>query len=166
MFFLYRHSLVDGNDAELRTTDSAGGSNMKKLYLFTAVLAAVLVAQPGYTSTLSRAQTRSLTTVGPDVHLDPYNPGYYNIGFQPDNPRAPYSIEYISATGYIGISLNKLPLRTSRLSAEMYLMHKIGMTKQQMCHLDYQVAVPNFVSSRYSGMNLGFSFCPHAVRLP
>lgn len=136
---------------------------MRKL-IFATVSASLLFVQPGYASSLSSAQIRRLTS-GPDVYPDPNNPGYYNLKFRPNDRRAPYTIEYISQTGYIGIALNKAPLGASRASAEAYLMRILGLTRPQMCRLDYNLGVPNFVSARYSGMNLGFSFCPGAIRL-
>jgi hypothetical protein len=105
-----------------------------------------------------------------DVAEDAFNPGYYYLGYQPFEANAgegpPYLIEFIKETSYFNITILKEPLGDMRLSAEQYLKGKFPLTNEQFCSLNYTVGVPNSVNSLYSGMNLGFSFCPDAVRLP
>ncbi len=99
------------------------------------------------------------------AQADPDNEGYYNLGaILTEN--APYRITYISATSYFNIGILEEPLGSTRVQAETYLMNVLGISQQEMCSLKYSVSVPNDVNSVYSGMNLGFSFCPHAVKLP
>lgn len=100
-----------------------------------------------------------------DTKEDSVNKGYYFLGNQPGVP-SDYVIEYIAETNYFNISLLKEPLSQSRLKAESYLLNQLGVTKEQLCTLDYMLTVPDFVNSIYSDENLGFSFCPGAVTLP
>lgn len=105
----------------------------------------------------------------PDVKEDATNPGYYYLGYQPSagqqtNP--PYLIEYIAETQYFGITIMQEPIGENRRAAEQYLQQKLSLTQEQMCSLKYTVGVPDSVNAQYSDVNLGFSFCPGAVRLP
>ncbi|HWU24755.1 MAG TPA: hypothetical protein VN086_03325, partial [Candidatus Paceibacterota bacterium] len=116
------------------------------------------------TTSISTAQSNFLAK--PDVHEDSYNPGYYYVGYQPTDASAPYLIRYIADTNYFTIGIVSEPIGASRAKAESYLMQLLGVTKEQMCTLNYAVYVSNDVNSQYSGTNLGFSFCPGAVQLP
>ena len=77
----------------------------------------------------------------------------------------PYVIQYFSPTNYFNIVLSSEPIRDARLHAEAYLQDKLGLTKMEMCSLNYMVSTPNFVNEYYSGMDLRFSFCPGATPL-
>jgi hypothetical protein len=101
----------------------------------------------------------------PETKEDPDNTGYYNLGYQP-NETAPYLISYISPTTFFNIALLQEPIGQSRLKVEAHLLNILGLSKDEMCALNYSISVPNSVNSNYSGMNLGFSFCPGAVKLP
>ena len=81
-------------------------------------------------------------------------------------PAAPFSIGYIRSTQYFNVTLLQEPIGPVRTEMEQYLMGKLGLTQSQMCQLNYSVGVPNFVNTQFSGMNLGFSFCPGATKLP
>lgn len=104
------------------------------------------------------------------VKPDTANQGYYVLGYQPASDggteNLPYLIEYISETNYFGISIQKEPLGETRKMAEQYLQKTLGLTEDKMCSLRYQLSVPDSVNSHYAGQNLGFSFCPDAVKLP
>lgn len=106
----------------------------------------------------------------PEVHADPYNAGYYYVGYQPstqpENDDIPYSIRYIAETHYFNIVLLQEPIGENRRNAETYLMTLLGLTREQMCSLEYAVYVPDYVNGTFSSVNLGFSFCPGAVKLP
>jgi len=96
---------------------------------------------------------------------DSANKGYYFLGNQPE-VQNPYVIVYIAETHYFNISLLQEPISESRAAAEAYLLQHLGLTKEQLCTLDYMVSVPDSVNNIYSDENLGFSFCQGAVQLP
>ncbi|MEO6536527.1 MAG: hypothetical protein ABIT47_02425 [Candidatus Paceibacterota bacterium] len=127
---------------------------------------------PTSTSTPGTASTSAQNSFfnNPNVKEDPNNPGYYYVGYQPvgesENETAPYLIKYIESTKYFVIGLLQEPIGENRIKAEKYLMQLLGANKEQMCTLNYAVYASNSVSSQYTGMNLGFSFCPNAVLLP
>jgi hypothetical protein len=133
------------------------------------------VAQKTTIATTTNATTPTKDFLkDPATVKDPINPGYYYLGYHvnegvPD-PTAtntpPYIIEYISATQYFNIALLQEPIGTVRKEAEQFLMADLGISQKQMCQLNYMVSVPDNVNSQYSGINLGFSFCPGATELP
>ncbi len=110
----------------------------------------------------------------PATVKDPINSGYYYLGYHvnegvpdptaTDNP--PYVITYFSTTQYFNIALFQEPIGTVREEMEQYLMAHLGISQDQMCHLNYMVSVPYYVNSFYTGKTLGFSFCPGATVLP
>lgn len=106
----------------------------------------------------------------PDVTADVNNPGNYFIGNEPKTDTEvgsqPYVITYTADTKYFNITLTQEPIGKVRQSAELYLMDSLSLSKDQMCALNYGVYTPTFVNSQYAGTNLGFSFCPGAVKLP
>lgn len=112
----------------------------------------------------STLQTRDFLA-DPATKEDTENKGYFYLGNQPSDTAA-YSIEYISETQYFNIELLQEPLGANRKVAESYLINALGISSEQMCGLNYSVGTPNSVNSAYAGMNLGFSFCPVAVKLP
>lgn len=95
---------------------------------------------------------------------DPYNEGHFYL--QPINGDTTYQIEYISATQFFNISLLVEPIGHTRLEAETYLKNILGISDSELCSIAYSVAVPNSVNTTYSGTNVGFSFCPNAIKLP
>lgn len=101
----------------------------------------------------------------PETKADSVNTGYYYLGYSASES-APYLIQYIAATNYFNIELLREPLGATRKAAETYLMSALGVSAEELCSLDYTVGTPNSVNSTYAGTNLGFSFCPDAVKLP
>ncbi len=120
--------------------------------------------QNGVSVSLTETQIQALLT-RPDTKEDEVNPGYYYVGNQPGQ-EVPYLVEYLKETDYFNIVLLQEPLRESRAAAENYLMQALGDTKKETCALHYTLSVPNSVNSSYAGINLGFSFCPGATKLP
>lgn len=120
-------------------------------------------------SSVSAVNTDSLLQ-NPDVKEDTNNPGNYFIGNQPDMSTEvgskPYIITYTAKTKYFNIVLTQEPIGEVRQNAEKYLMQILSLTEDQMCRLDYSVYTPTTVNDQYAGTNLGFSFCPNAVKLP
>ena len=105
----------------------------------------------------------------PATVRDPVNAGYYYLGYhftEGEGENIPYVIEYIKATDFFNIGLFKEPIAQSRKEAERYLMEHLGITQSEMCSLDYTVSVPYTVNESYTGMSLGFSFCPGSVFIP
>lgn len=110
----------------------------------------------------------------PETVQDPSNAGYYYLGYHTyagtqdvtATVAPPYVITYLSATQYFNIALLQEPIGPVREEMQQYLMGHLDISQDQMCKLKYMVSVPDRVNSQYSGMNLGFSFCPGAVVLP
>jgi hypothetical protein len=106
----------------------------------------------------------------PNVAEDVNNPGYYFVGYQPQEDQSigdtPYIITYIAETDYFLVTLAQEPLGSTRRSAEQYLMKVLQLSQEQMCALNYSVSTLNSINDQYSGMNIGFSFCSGAVKLP
>lgn len=105
------------------------------------------------------------------------NPGNYllagNLGHCLSNPElcqaAPvdnFSVYYYGQSQVFNITLTKEPIGQARLDAENFLLQELGITKTQMCNLDYSVGVTVYLNEQYAGKNLGFSFCPGATVLP
>jgi hypothetical protein len=105
-----------------------------------------------------------------ETYEDPVNPGYYYLGNRPSDIGTPdpasYHILFIKETAYFNVVLLREPIGAARISAEQYLMQALGISPAQLCDLIYTVNVPNEVNGHYTGMNLGFSSCPGAVKLP
>jgi hypothetical protein len=106
----------------------------------------------------------------PTVVKDVVNEGHYFVGghFSPTEEGSvmpPYAIEYIDETQYFSIVLLEEPLKETRLSAEKFLMERLGISKSQMCQLRYMVSVPVRVNPVYAGTDLLFSFCKGAATL-
>lgn len=78
-----------------------------------------------------------------------------------------FTIVYFSQGHGFGINLNSEPLGQVRRNAERYLMDVLQITQEQMCSLNYTLGTTVYVNSTYGSMDdLGFSFCPGAVKLP
>ena len=105
---------------------------------------------------------------------DPVNAGHYYLGYhEPEgvtDPTAtenpPYVVEYLANTHFFIIVLGQEPLGSVRKDMEQYLMTHLGLTRDGMCQLKYQVGVPARVNAQYAGTDLRFSFCPGATVLP
>lgn len=76
-----------------------------------------------------------------------------------------YQIYFDDVDKNITISLLKEPLQSSRLSAEVALVKRLEVNKNDLCSMNITVNTPAFVNEKYSGNNLGLSFCPGAVSL-
>lgn len=102
-----------------------------------------------------------------DVATDVNIPGtYYLEGGVYADAATPYQIFFDDADDYFGITLYKEPLGANRRNAEEALMKRLGISDQDMCRLSYVIAPGPGVAETYEGANLGFSFCPGAVKLP
>jgi hypothetical protein len=77
-----------------------------------------------------------------------------------------YNITYDSQYQSFNVALLKEPLGQSRLDAEQFLTQRLGISATQLCTLNYNVGTPYWVNQQFSGVNLGFSSCLSAVKLP
>lgn len=98
-----------------------------------------------------------------DTAPDSINQGYYTLNTTNDSD---FLVTYIAATQYFNIELIKEPVGQSRTEAEQFLARKLGLARQDMCRLNYQLSTPSSVNAFYGGQDLGFSFCPGATKLP
>lgn len=96
---------------------------------------------------------------------DTDNPGLYFVGNTFDTESPSYVVSYESDSSLFIIALLEEPIRDSRLEVEDYLEDILGLDKNIMCSLRYTLSVPGYVNRQYSGVNLGFSFCPNSVPL-
>lgn len=86
-------------------------------------------------------------------------------GIDPVGSDQPYSIYYSSVDQSFTIVLLKSPFDVVRDEAELDLVGKLNIDETTACNLRYQVVIPSWQSSQYSGENLGFKGCPNAVTL-
>lgn len=106
-------------------------------------------------------------TLDTDVVVDPNVPDQYDLagGIYADQSTS-YQIFYQTTDDYFGITLYKEPLKATRAAAELELKARLGISEADMCKLNYVVAPGPGVNEAYAGENLGFSFCPGAIKLP
>lgn len=94
---------------------------------------------------------------------DPSNEGNY---YTPGSAENGYSIGYRMPAQFFTIALEREPLGETRIAAENFLLSTLGISKNQLCNLNYYIGTDVHTNSFYAGKNLGFSFCPGAVVLP
>jgi hypothetical protein len=138
---------------------------------------------PSGTSQLTITTSDKSTIITKDfIHngetvADTVNPGLYQLagsleycladGTCPSGAATTdFSISFNSKTQFFTIALLAEPIGTVRGSAEQFLISRLGVSPVQACSLQYFIGTPNYVNASYSGKNLGFSFCPGAVKLP
>lgn len=108
---------------------------------------------------------------------DPVNPGSYvlagELGYCLEDGSCPnagsindFSIVFSEADQAFTVTLLAEPVGATRLAAEQYLLTQLGLPKEQACALRYHIGVPYWVNESFTGRNLGFSFCPGAIKLP
>lgn len=81
-------------------------------------------------------------------------------------PSDAFDIVYFVDEDAFAIGLTAEPLGEARKSAEQFLLKTLGISQEALCALDYFVTTDVEVSEQYAGADLGFSFCPDAVKLP
>ena len=79
--------------------------------------------------------------------------------------KVPFVVVYDLASNSFTVALSDRPISNARYRAEDFLGKTLGLYRDDMCKLRYQVLTSSSVDSTYSGTNLGFSFCPGAVDL-
>jgi hypothetical protein len=127
------------------------------------------------TTTVSVTLLGGQTVVIPDFTKTPQPEGDTHVPEQgyliAENRDTGYEITYFSSTDaqspYILVSLKKEPLGVTRMAAEAELRTLFSLSDEELCLMpDAEVWVNRSVNEYYSGMDLGFSFCPDAVLLP
>ena len=112
-----------------------------------------------------------------ETATDMVNPGTYylagSIGYCLANGTCPsgyksdeFLVTFNTNTQSFNISLLKEPLSTARQDVEKFLIDRLGASQEQMCALTYYVRTSESVNPVFAGQNLGFSFCPGAIKLP
>lgn len=64
------------------------------------------------------------------------------------------------------VTLYAEPIGATRKAAEAALRNRLGLTNTELCALSSIVATAPGVNTSFDGINLGFSFCAGAVKLP
>ncbi len=77
-----------------------------------------------------------------------------------------FTIRYAQDSSSFTISLLKEPLGKARLEAEDFLIDRLGISRTQLCSLNYFIGTTYQVNASYSDKHLGFSSCPDAIQLP
>ena len=121
------------------------------------------------TSSEGVGQTPPIFLKNNDVTSDNNNPGNFFLGNRfPQNQSDPspnYVILYSKDNHFFTITLLTEPLNYARSEVEVYLRSVLKISDNEMCRLNYSLAVPDAVNQQYSGRDLKFSFCPESVAL-
>jgi hypothetical protein len=165
---LFSKPASNGTPQTSSQTSTYGGSPSN-----TTVVSSNQQSASATTSTLTVAAVVGSPITVNDFTKDPQTavsadiPDHYFLvgGIDAYASSAPYSIYYVGKDQSFSIILLSEPIADNRQKAEQQLMQKIGISQLAMCRLRYYVSVPNDVNSIYAGKNLGFSFCPGAIKL-
>ena len=79
---------------------------------------------------------------------------------------ATYGVYYFEKAGNMTVILYDADTKQSRLDAEKYIKQTLPYTESELCAIDAMVTTNEYVNPKWSGVNLGFSFCPGSVTLP
>lgn len=77
-----------------------------------------------------------------------------------------FSVSYNPTYQAFHIGLSDRPIGQARLDMEQFMLRTLGLTKNQLCRLTYFVMTTSYISPKYGGDDLRFSFCPGATKLP
>lgn len=91
--------------------------------------------------------------------------GFYQLKADVEAKDRMFGITYASFDNSFSVGLARTPLHVSRQAAEVHLKEVLGLSEEELCTLRIQVMVPAAVEPRYTGQNLGLSFCPGSVAL-
>lgn len=111
-----------------------------------------------------------------DTRADVVNPGYFvlagDLGYCLANGEClkgyettQFLISYSSAHQFFHITLTEEPIVESRKAAEEFMLRSTGLSKDNLCKLQYSLIAPSWVNELYAGRELGFSFCEGSVPL-
>lgn len=97
-------------------------------------------------------------------------PGVYAVtsppAGTPPSVASEYSIIFFEDKTAFTIIINARPLSETRTKAERALLEKLGITKEEACHLNVDLGVIASVDIDMSGRNFGLSFCPNGIPFP
>ena len=81
-------------------------------------------------------------------------------------PTTSFAISYDEKIRFFNIVLLEEPLGVTRFEAEQFLANRLGLSREQLCSLDYSIGAPYWINDAYADKNLGFSMCKGATPLP
>jgi len=81
------------------------------------------------------------------------------------NNRSLYEVFYDEPSGMVTITLYGSDAKKAREGVEDYLLSEFPYTKEQWCDINPTVMTNEFEDPRWSGINLGLTFCPLHVTL-
>jgi hypothetical protein len=89
------------------------------------------------------------------------NPGQYILAEKKN-----FNVSYDPTYQAFHIGLSNRPIGRARLDMEQFMLRTLGLTKNQLCSLTYFVMTTSYISPKYGGNDLRFSFCLGATKLP
>jgi hypothetical protein len=76
-----------------------------------------------------------------------------------------FGVFYLPETGNLTVTLYGEDTKRARLEAEAYLKKELQYSESDLCSIAAEVVTNEYENPRWSGMSLGFSFCPDSVEL-
>ncbi len=109
--------------------------------------------------TVTRAQVNTDAILARKETIDIGSGSYILAGGNDTKITPPYQILYYVPDDSYVISLLSTPVRDVRIEAETEFLSIVKLSKKEACTLKVLVSTPNDVSEKFSGRNLGLSFC-------
>ncbi len=109
--------------------------------------------------TVTRAQVNTDAILARKETIDIGSGSYIIAGGNDTKITPPYQIVYYAPDDSYIISLYSTPVRDVRVSAEEEFLSIVSLSKKEACTLKVLVGATNDVSEKFSGRNLGLSFC-------
>ncbi len=85
--------------------------------------------------------------------------------FEISNNSDLFSVFYDSPTGNVTITLYGTDTAQARVAAEQFILAELPYSRDDWCSTQAIVTTNEFENPRWSGINLGFSFCPGSIAL-
>lgn len=124
--------------------------------------------QPGASPTMAVELYDGTKAAVPDFTKENQPEGASDeLGYQAaGSPEGDYQALYFPRDSYFLVTIFAEPIGENRRKAEAELRSQLGLSDETLCALIADVYVAAEANEAYSGMNLGFSFCPGAIALP